>query len=627
MLLRIKDVYASLFGARAISYRRNKGFHCKDAKMAVAIQSMVKSDASVSGVMFSIHPETGFDRAIFINASYGLGEGVVKGLINPDEYLIHKPKIPKEEVVILYRKLGSKDKKLIFKENLIAEIKVDEQAKNTFCLNETDLSNLSRYSRTIEDHYGCPMDIEWAKDGTTGEIYILQARPETSIPKETNMIESYGIRGPKIVLTKGSAVGRRIARGRARVLTGLSEASNFLPGEVLVTEMTDPNWEPVMEKASAIVTDRGGRTCHAAIIARELGLAAVVGCHDATQKIPDQMDVTVSCAEGDTGKIYKGLLEIEKYFHEVKHATVAVDLMLIAANPTKSFSCHRLPHKGIGLARLEFIIANSIGIHPNALIHPQKLPDDIRALVEKKTCGFISPTDFYVDTLAQGISCLSAIADPYPAIVRLSDFKSNEYRDLLGGRIFEPEENNPMLGFRGASRYLSKEFYDAFALECKAISKARSAFSNISVMVPFVRTLKEAKEVIELLDSHGLKSGKDGLKVIMMCEVPSNAILAEEFLEYFDGFSIGSNDLTQLTLGLDRDSQMVAKSFSEQDKGVLSMIDLAITACKKHNKYVGICGQGPSDDLIFAKWLVDKGIDSISVNPDSLLELYRALST
>lgn len=633
LIEKIKEVYASMFSERAISYRIHNGFDHEQVLMSVGIQEMVKSDNGASGVMFSIDPESGFKDVILINASYGLGEAVVQGIINPDEFCIHKQSVEKNLLVLLNKKLGSKNKKLVFDpkkgKNLIKEELVDKKLQNVFCLNESDLSTLAKAAVNIEKHYKKPMDIEWAKDGESGKIYILQARPETIHGQNKPQTkEDFFLATKGKILCEGRAVGKNIGQGNAKILKQISDAADFKKGEVLVTDMTDPNWEPIMQKASAIVTNRGGRTCHAAIIARELGIAAVVGSNDATKTIPNNSLVTVSCAEGDVGYVYEGKLEIKKKQQNIGTLkNLDVDLMLIAANPLKAFSYHNLPHKGIGLARLEFIIANSIGIHPCAILKPDLVPKIINDEIKEKAKNFPSEIDFYVETLASGIASLASVANPYKAIVRLSDFKTNEYEELLGGNIFEYKENNPMLGFRGAARYISPLFKEAFELECRALRKVHDdyAMKNVEVMVPFCRTLNEAEAIVKLLDANGISKQK-GYTIIMMCEIPSNVILADEFLNYFDGFSIGSNDLTQLTLGIDRDSHLVANQFNEADKAVLKMLEMAINACKKKNKYVGICGQGPSDNIEFAKWLIKNGIDSISLTPDTFIDTYIALA-
>lgn len=627
LMLRIKDVYASLFGARAIAYRAHNGFDHQHVLISVGIQEMVHSDEGVSGVMFSIDPETGFKDAIFINASYGLGESVVSGAVNPDEFMLYKKSLLHGKLLLLNQKLGSKQTRLRRSAQGLMSETIDDKLAKQFCLNEHELLELGHMALTIENHYQRPMDIEWAKDGITNKLYILQARPETVHSNSKGALcESFHLKSSGTILCSGRAVGKKIGQGKARVLKSIHDAHNFLPGEVLVTDMTDPNWEPVMQKASAIVTNRGGRTCHAAIIARELGIAAIVGSDDATIKVPNNTLITISCAEGDTGYVYDGLLEIGRTTLATESANNTLPLMLIAANPQKALSYHSLPHKGIGLARLEFIIANMIGIHPNAILQWQSMPKDVQQTILSRSLHSSSPRDFYVDTLTQGIGTLAAVAHPHPIIVRLSDFKTNEYEELLGGSLFESKENNPMIGFRGAARYISSSFQEAFELECLALKNARNqGFDNIQVMVPFVRTLHEAESVIKLLAKNGLVSGEAGLKIIMMCEVPSNVMLAEEYLHYFDGFSIGSNDLTQLCLGIDRDSHVIASQFKESDPAVLKMIEKAISACKKLHKYVGICGQGPSDDLAFARWLLKQGIDSISLSPDSFLESFHIL--
>ncbi len=631
LLKRVKDVYASLFSERAIAYRVHNNFDHEHVAISVGVQEMVNSDQGVSGVMFTLDPESGFKDVIFINASYGLGEGVVSGAINPDEFTIYKPQA-KNQLVVLGKKLGSKAFRLAFSQNAreIVEEPNDHAARDRFCLSDDDLSTLAKSAVIIEQHYRRPMDIEWAKDGVTGDIFILQARPETvhANPKNHETFTSH-IEGSPTVLCIGRAVGKLIGQGRARILQNIEDGLDFLNGEVLVTDMTDPSWEPIMKKASAIVTNRGGRTCHAAIIAREMGIPAVVGCGDATQKISDKANITVSCADGDDGKVYSGLVPIIKKPVAISHdGKSPVPLMMIAANPGLAFFHHFLKHEGIGLARLEFIIANTIGVHPNAILKINEMPKEIKQEILHRSRHHKDPVDFYVDSLATGISSLAAVAAPHPIIVRLSDFKTNEYEELLGGSLFEHKENNPMIGFRGASRYISPLFADAFKLECEALIKARNqyGFNNIQVMIPFVRTLNEAEQVTKLLKKNGLKRGENGLKVIMMCEIPSNVILADQFLEYFDGFSIGSNDLTQLTLGIDRDSHMISGEFKESDPSLLKMFELAILACKRNHKYVGICGQGPSDNIDLARYLISLGIDSISLTPDALMETHGKLA-
>lgn len=614
LLERCVDVYASLFGERAIAYREHNHFDHSQVYISVGIQEMVMSHKS--GVMFTIDPESGFERAIFINASYGLGEMVVSGSVNPDEFLVYKPAIKENRLVVLNKKLGSKEKQLL----LHGETAVDKEKQDQFSLSNEDIFYLAQCAVKIEAHYQRPMDIEWAK-GMNGQIYILQARPETIHSNHNKHSFSYSLLEEGEIIAQGRAVGKSVGQGKARILKSIDDAYDFKPGEVLVTDMTDPNWEPIMSKASAIVTNKGGRTCHAAIIARELNIAAIVGCDDATHRIKDHSDITVSCLSGDTGLVYEGLLKTKKTPQKISDKKSQVPLMLIAANPSKALGYNKLPHQGIGLARLEFIIANTIGIHPNAILQFDTMPHDIKEKIKAKSKPFTNLTEFYTHSLRDGISTLAAVASPHPIIVRMSDFKTNEYEELIGGSLFEQKENNPMLGFRGACRYTSPQFSDAFALECEAIKMARNdnGFKNIKVMLPFVRTLEEAKNISELLARNGLKRGQDGLEVIMMCEVPSNVILADKFLEYFDGFSIGSNDLTQLTLGVDRDSHLVAKSFDEADPAMKEMFKQAILACKRLNKYVGICGQGPSDNLDLAYYLKNLGIDTISLTPDTIM--------
>lgn len=633
MLNRIKDVYSSLFTERAIAYRAHHGFDHRAVLISVGIQEMVNSDEGASGVMFTIDPESGFKDCVFINSSFGLGEMVVSGAVNPDEFMVYKPAITENRLVFLNKRLGTKERKLIFSpsnERSVEEISVQRSVACHFSLTDADVLGLCRMALSIEEHYDRAMDIEWAKDGDSGEIYVLQARPETVHSQRGDDKKSYSFSLDEegLLLCKGRSVGKRIGQGRARILVSIEQALDFVPGEVLVTDMTDPNWEPVMQKASAIVTDRGGRTCHAAIIARELGIPAVVGCGDATRKIKNLNDVTVSCANGDEGQIFSGLLKISTHVQEHSDKKSPVPLMLIAANPQRALSYGALPHQGIGLARIEFIIAHSIGVHPNAILKLKEMPEQIRSKIEERALGFSSPEDFYVETLAQGMATLAAVASPHPVIVRLSDFKTNEYEELLGGNLFEHKESNPMLGFRGAARYVSESFKDAFMMECLAIKRARQdfGFKNIELMVPFVRTLDEAERVVAELKKNGLMRGSDGIRFIMMCEVPSNVVLAHSFLEYFDGFSIGSNDLTQLTLGVDRDSHLVAGQFKESDPAVLKMLKMAIAACKDRQKYVGICGQGPSDDIELARWLIKMGIDSISLAPDTIADTHEMLT-
>ncbi|MDE2616718.1 MAG: phosphoenolpyruvate synthase, partial [Burkholderiales bacterium] len=634
VLHKMKEVFASLYNDRAISYRVHKGFAHADVALSAGVQRMVRSDLGAAGVMFTIDTESGFEDVVFITSSYGLGETVVQGAVNPDEFYVHKPMLKAGKRAVVRRNLGSKLIQMVFSTpeekkaggKLVKTIDVPTEQRNRYSLSDADVEQLAKYALVIEQHYGRPMDIEWGKDGTDGQLYILQARPETVKSQAAGTAEMrYKLKGQSAVLAEGRAIGQKIGTGPVRLVHNISEMDKVQPGDVLVTDMTDPNWEPVMKRASAIVTNRGGRTCHAAIIARELGIPAVVGCGDATENLKDGTLVTVSCAEGDTGHIYDGLLEME--VTEVQRGAmpeIDVKITMNIGNPQLAFDFARLPNEGVGLARLEFIINNNIGVHPKAILEYPNIDADLKKAVESVARGHASPRAFYVDKVAEGVATIAAAFWPKPVIVRLSDFKSNEYRKLIGGSRYEPEEENPMLGFRGAARYLSADFAGAFAMECEAMKRVREemGLTNVELMVPFVRTLGQAKKVIDLLGKHGLKrgqgadaaSGSGGLKIIMMCEVPSNAILADEFLEYFDGFSIGSNDLTQLTLGLDRDSgmELLAADFDERDPAVEAMVARAIAACRKQNKYVGICGQGPSDHPDFAKWLVEKGITSLS---------------
>ena len=626
----VRLVFASLFNDRAISYRVHQGFDHAEVALSAGIQMMVRSDLASSGVMFSIDTESGFEDAVFITGSYGLGETVVQGAVNPDEFYVYKKSLAAGKKAILQKNRGSKMIKMIYAreehpEHAIQTVSVDLYEQKQFCISDEDINELARMAVTIEQHYQRPMDIEWAKDGLSGKLFIVQARPETVVSREGKMIERYVLKEHPQYIVEGRAVGNRIGQGKAKIITDLSQMDKIEQGDVLVTDMTDPDWEPIMKRASAIVTNRGGRTCHAAIIAREMGIPAVVGCGDATQIIQHGAEVTVSCADGDTGHVYAGLLKFEHQQHELSRMPdIPVKVMMNVGNPERAFSFARLPHKGIGLARLEFIINKMIGIHPKALLNFDQMDVQLQQIINEKITGYPSPVDYYIDRLCEGISTLGAAFAPERVIVRLSDFKSNEYAHLIGGEIFEPEEENPMLGYRGASRYLSADFRDCFALECEAIKRVRleMGIDNIEIMVPFVRTLAEAEGVIQLLKENGLERGKDGLKIIMMCELPSNVLLADEFLEYFDGFSIGSNDLTQLTLGLDRDSGLVAHSFDERNPAVMKLLEQAIDACKRANKYVGICGQGPSDHPDLAKWLFEKGIDSVSLNPDTVVETW-----
>ena len=641
ILHKIREVFASLYNDRAISYRVHKGFAHDVVALSAGIQRMVRSDLGAAGVMFTIDTESGFDQVVFITSSYGLGETVVQGAVNPDEFYVHKPMLKAGKRAIIRRSLGSKLLQMQFTTaeekadggKLVKTTDVPTELRNRYSLTDTDVEQLAKYALVIEEHYGRPMDIEWGKDGIDGHLYILQARPETVKSQAGNQAEyRYKLKGSGTVLVEGRAIGQKIGTGPVRIVHNISEMDTVQAGDILVTDMTDPNWEPVMKRASAIVTNRGGRTCHAAIIARELGIPAVVGCGHATEALKDGMLVTVSCAQGDTGFIYDGLLETE--VTEVVRGTMPespVKIMMNVGNPQLAFDFCQLPNEGVGLARLEFIINNNIGVHPKAILDYPNIDSDLKKAVESVARGHASPRAFYVDRVAEGVATIAAAFWPKPVIVRLSDFKSNEYRKLIGGSRYEPEEENPMLGFRGAARYVSTEFGEAFAMECEALKRVRNdmGLNNVQVMVPFVRTLGQAKKVTELLGRHGLRRGENDLKLIMMCEIPSNAILAEQFLEYFDGFSIGSNDLTQLTLGLDRDSglELLAADFDERDPAVKSLISLAIAACKKQGKYIGICGQGPSDHPDFAQWLVAEGISSISLNPDSVISTWQQLAT
>jgi pyruvate,water dikinase len=640
ILHKIREVFASLYNDRAISYRVHKGFAHDVVALSAGIQRMVRSDLGAAGVMFTIDTESGFDQVVFITSSYGLGETVVQGAVNPDEFYVHMPMLKAGNRAVIRRSLGSKLIQMQFTTaeekaqggKLVKTTDVPTELRNRYSLSDADVEQLARYALVIEEHYGRPMDIEWGKDGIDGELYILQARPETVKSQAGNQAEyRYKLKGSGTVLVEGRAIGQKIGTGPVRIVHNISEMDKVQAGDVLVTDMTDPNWEPVMKRASAIVTNRGGRTCHAAIIARELGIPAVVGCGHATEALKEGMLVTVSCAQGDTGFIYDGLLETE--VTEVLRGTMPespVKIMMNVGNPQLAFDFCQLPNEGVGLARLEFIINNNIGVHPKAILDYPNVDADLKKAVESVARGHASPRAFYVDRVAEGVATIAAAFWPKPVIVRLSDFKSNEYRKLIGGSRYEPEEENPMLGFRGAARYVSAEFGEAFAMECEALKRVRNdmGLSNVQVMVPFVRTLGQAKKVTELLGKHGLKRGENALKLIMMCEIPSNAILADQFLEFFDGFSIGSNDLTQLTLGLDRDSglELLAADFDERDPAVKALISLAIAACKRQGKYIGICGQGPSDHPDFAQWLVEEGISSISLNPDSVISTWQKLA-
>jgi pyruvate, water dikinase len=628
----LHEVYASLFNDRAIAYRVHQGFDHAQVALSVGVQHMVRSDVGASGVMFTLDTDSGFRDVVFVTASYGLGETVVQGAVNPDEFYVYKPALRAGRPAIVRRNLGGKAIKMVYAAaggKRVETVDVAPADRNRFSLTDADVLELSRQALTIEEHYRCPMDIEWGKDGETGRIYILQARPETVQSRAGRSIQRYTLKKRSTVLATGRAIGSRISLGPARIIKSVKEMSRVQPGDVLVADMTDPDWEPVMKRASAIVTNRGGRTCHAAIIARELGIAAVVGCGDATARIHEGQPVTVSCAEGDTGFIYEGELDFEQKQIELDALPdIPLKIMMNVGNPDRAFDFAGIPHRGVGLARLEFIINRMIGVHPRALLEFDKLDATLRATISRQIAGYADPVSFYVDKLFEGISQIACAFAPEPVIVRLSDFKSNEYANLIGGRDYEPHEENPMLGFRGASRYVDPSFSACFELECRALRRVRDemGLTNVQVMVPFVRTVAEARKVTELLAAQGLARGQNGLKVIMMCELPTNALLAEQYLEFFDGMSIGSNDMTQLTLGLDRDSGIVAHLFDERDEAVKSLLAMAIRACKKHGKYVGICGQGPSDHPELARWLLEQGIDSVSLNPDTVVETWMYLA-
>jgi len=639
VLHKMREVFASLYNDRAISYRVHKGFAHSDVALSAGVQRMVRSDIGSAGVMFTIDTESGFKDVVFITASYGLGETVVQGAVNPDEFYVHKPGLQRGDYAIIRRNMGSKLIKMEFSSaaekaasgKLVKTIDTPPEQRSRYSLTDAEVTELARYALIIEQHYGRPMDIEWGRDGVDGKLYILQARPETVKSQGAQVEHRYKLKGHSTILAEGRAIGHKIGTGPVRLVQSTAEMDRVQPGDVLVTDMTDPNWEPVMKRASAIVTNRGGRTCHAAIIARELGIPAVVGCGDATETLKDGQLVTVACSEGDTGHVYDGLLETE--ISEVQRGELPycpIKIMMNVGNPQLAFDFAQMPNSGVGLARLEFIINNNIGVHPKAILDYPNVDADLKKAVESVARGHASPRAFYVDKVAEGVATIAAAFWPKPVIVRLSDFKSNEYRKLIGGSRYEPDEENPMLGFRGASRYISGDFSDAFGMECEAIKRVRNdmGLNNVEVMVPFVRTLKQAERVVSLLAERGLKRGQGGLRVVMMCEVPSNAILAEQFLEHFDGMSIGSNDLTQLTLGLDRDSglELLAGDFDERDPAVKAMISRAIAACRATGKYIGICGQGPSDHPDFADWLADEGIVSISLNPDSVVETWQRLA-
>ena len=640
VLHRMKEVFASLYNDRAISYRVHKGFAHADVALSAGVQRMVRSDIGSAGVMFTIDTESGFKDVIFITSSYGLGETVVQGAVNPDEFYVHKPALVAGKLAVIRRNLGSKLVRMEFTTEqekmasgkLVKTVDNPPELRNRYSLSDADVTELAKYALVIEKHYGRPMDIEWGRDGVDGKLYILQARPETVKSQGAGQVEHrYKLKGHSAVLAEGRAIGQKIGTGPVRVVSSIAEMERVQPGDVLVTDMTDPNWEPVMKRASAIVTNRGGRTCHAAIIARELGIPAVVGCGDATEKLHDGALVTVACSEGDTGHIYDGLLETE--ISEVSRGELPycpIKITMNVGNPALAFEFAQIPNAGVGLARLEFIINNNIGVHPKAILDYPNVDPELKKAVESVARGHASPRAFYVDKIAEGVATIAAAFWPKPVIVRLSDFKSNEYRKLIGGARYEPDEENPMLGFRGASRYISGDFSDAFGMECEALKRVRSdmGLTNVEIMVPFVRTVRQAERVVAMLAERGLARGVNGLRLIMMCEVPSNAILADQFLEHFDGMSIGSNDLTQLTLGLDRDSglEQLAGDFDERDPAVKAMISRAITACRATGKYVGICGQGPSDHPDFADWLAQEGIVSISLNPDSVVETWLRLA-
>lgn len=630
-----KEVFASLFNDRAIAYRVHQGFDHKLVALSAGVQRMVRSETGTAGVMFTLDTESGFRDVVFITGAYGLGETVVQGAVNPDEFYVHKPTLEAGRPAILRRNLGSKAIKMIYGDEAkagrsVKVVDVDRADRARFALSDAEVTELAKQAMIIEKHYGRPMDIEWAKDGDDGKLYIVQARPETVKSRASaTVMERYLLKEKGTVLVEGRAIGQRIGAGPVKVINDVSEMDKVQPGDVLVSDMTDPDWEPVMKRASAIVTNRGGRTCHAAIIARELGIPAVVGCGNATQILQDGQGVTVSCAEGDTGFIFEGELGFDVRKNSVDAMPdLPFKIMMNVGNPDRAFDFAQLPNEGVGLARLEFIINRMIGVHPKALLNFAGLPADIKESVEKRIAGYPDPVGFYVEKLVEGISTLAAAFWPKKVIVRLSDFKSNEYANLIGGKLYEPEEENPMLGFRGASRYISESFRDCFELECRALKKVRNemGLTNVEIMVPFVRTLGEASQVVELLAGNGLKRGENGLKVIMMCELPSNALLADEFLEFFDGFSIGSNDLTQLTLGLDRDSGIVVHLFDERNPAVKKLLANAIAACNKAGKYIGICGQGPSDHPDLARWLMEQGIESVSLNPDSVLDTWFFLA-
>jgi pyruvate,water dikinase len=631
----MKEVFASLYNDRAIAYRVHKGFTHAEVALSAGVQRMVRSDTGASGVMFTIDTESGFKDVVFITASYGLGETVVQGAVNPDEFYVHKPTLALGKPAVIRRNLGSKLIKMVFAEKKeagrsVRTVDVAETERIRFSLTDQDVLELARYAVMIEQHYGRPMDIEWGKDGEDGKLYILQARPETVKSQSTgHVMEKYRLKQYGKALTHGRAIGQKIGAGVVRVVSDASEMNRVQAGDILVTDMTDPNWEPVMKRASAIVTNRGGRTCHAAIIARELGIPAIVGCGNATEVLEEGDSVTVSCAEGDTGYVYRGRLDFEVITTDMGNLPeIPVKIMMNVGNPELAFEFAQIPNGGVGLARLEFVINNMIGIHPKAILELGQLPASLREEIMRRSRGYATPKQFFIEKLVEGVATIAAAFYPKPVIVRMSDFKSNEYRKLLGGEIYEPEEENPMLGFRGASRYIAHSFRDCFELECTAMKKVRNelGLTNVQIMIPFVRNVEEARDVVELLAEHGLERGGNDLKLIMMCEIPSNALLADAFLEHFDGFSIGSNDLTQLTLGLDRDSGLVAHAFDERDPAVKQLLSMAIQSANRLGKYVGICGQGPSDHADFAEWLMDEGIQTISLNPDTVIDTWLKLA-
>ena len=630
----VKEVFASLFNDRAISYRVHQGFEHRQVALSAGVQRMVRSETGASGVMFSLDTESGFRDVVFITAAYGLGETVVQGQVNPDEFYVHKPTLEGGRPAILRRNLGSKAVKMIYGSatttgKSVETVDVEKEDRQTFSISDDEVQALAKQCMIIEKHYDHPVDVEWARDGDDGKLYIVQARPETVKSRQTNVMERYLLKETGKVLVEGRSIGHRIGSGAVKLVTSLREMDKVQTGDVLVTDMTDPDWEPIMKRASAIVTNRGGRTCHAAIIARELGIPAVVGCGDATDILQEGQEVTVSCAEGDTGMVYDGQLVFDVQKNSIESMPdLPFKIMMNVGNPDRAFDFQALPNAGIGLARLEFIINRMIGVHPKALLNYESLPKDVKQSVQRRISGYPGPVEFYIEKLVEGVATLAASFYPKKVIVRLSDFKSNEYANLIGGKLYEPEEENPMLGFRGASRYISESFRDCFELECRAMKKVREemGLDNVELMVPFVRTVGEAEQVIKLLEASGLKRGEKGLRIIMMCELPTNALLADEFLEHFDGFSIGSNDLTQLTLGLDRDSGIVSHLFDERDPAVKALLQRAIEACNKAGKYVGICGQGPSDHPDLARWLMDIGIDSVSLNPDSVLDTWFFLA-